>query len=381
LEPLNTPLPVGGAGGGHQLILIKMKNRQILQIDGKEKSGSGTIVRDAALFGVLGKKNLNLINIRSKRQKPGLRPQHVKVLEAAAEICDGNLKGASVGASVIEFYPGKNIRGGYFLFDIGTAGSATMMALCIMPLGLFAQTPSTYRFVGGLFQDFAPSAFHLKYVLLPLIKKMGADIDIKIIRPGYVPKGNGILEIKILPLKKKLNPIILTNQGKIINIRGYSLASFLEKRKVSERMADEFQMHLKDSGFRIDIKILNDNKDSPVFEKASVQSGAAFAAWAQTDTGCIIGADMAGAIRRSAEFIGHYVAGNLMQDIESGACSDRFLSDQLIPFAALAKGTSKISIPAMTDHIEARLWLAEIILGAKSQTNGNLVQIEGIGYL
>jgi RNA 3'-terminal phosphate cyclase (ATP) len=357
-----------------------MRDNQILRIDGSEKSGSGTIVRDAALFGVLSKKVLKLINIRSRRQKPGLRPQHVKVLEAAAEICGGNLKGASVGSSVIEFYPGNNIRGGHFLFDIGTAGSATMMALCIMPLGLFAQAPSTYRIIGGLFQDFAPSAFHLKYVLLPLVKKMGAQIDIKIIRPGYVPKGNGILEIQILPLKKKLNPIILTDQGKILGIRGCSLSSYLEKRKVSERMADEFRKHLKDSGFKIDIRILNDIKDSPVFEKASVQSGAALAAWAQTDTGCIIGADMAGAIRRSAEFIGHYVAGNLMKDIESGACSDRYLSDQLIPFATLAKGASKITIPGMTDHIEARLWLAEIILGAKSNINGHLVQIEGIGY-
>jgi RNA 3'-terminal phosphate cyclase (ATP) len=357
-----------------------MKNSQILRINGSEKSGSGTIVRDAALYGVLSKKNLKLTHIRSNRQKPGLRPQHVKVLEAAAEICGGNLTGASVGSSVIEFSPGKIIRGGHFVFDIGTAGSATMMALCIMPLGLFAQAPSAYRFVGGLFQDFAPSAFHLKYVLLPLIKKMGAEIDIKIIRPGYVPKGNGILEIQILPLKKKLNPIILTDQGKIMGIRGYSLSSHLEKRKVSERMADEFQKHLEDSGLNIDIRIMNDIKDGPVFEKASVQSGAAFAAWAQTDTGCMIGADMAGAIRRSAEFIGHYVAKNLMKDIESGACSDRFLSDQLIPFAALAKGTSKISIPGMTDHIEARLWLAEIILGANSQINGQLVQIEGIGY-
>jgi RNA 3'-terminal phosphate cyclase (ATP) len=358
-----------------------MKNGRIIHIDGNEKSGSGTIVRDAVLFGVLSQKALKLDNIRSKRQKPGLRPQHLKVLEAASEICDAKLTGASVGSSVIGFYPGKNIRGGRFSFDIGTAGSATMLALCILPLGLFAQSPSTYHVIGGLFQDFAPSAFHLKYVLLPLVQKMGADIEIRIICPGYVPKGNGVLEIRMSPLKKKLSPIILTDQGKILGIKGYSLSSHLEKRKVSERMADECEKHLEASGFKTDIRILNDTQNAPVYEKTAVQSGAALAIWAQTDTGCMIGADMAGALRRSAEFIGHSVARNLMEDIKTGACSDRFLSDQLIPFTALAQGTSKIRIPAMTDHINSRLWLAETILGTKTRISGNEIMIEGVGYL
>lgn len=357
-----------------------MKDSRILRIDGSEKSGSGTIVRDAALFCVLSKKAMKLDNIRSKRQKPGLRPQHLKVLKAASEICDGNLIGASVGATAIEFYPGKDIRGGSYIFDIGTAGSATMLALCILPLGLFARSPSTYRIIGGLFQDFAPSVFHLKYVLLPMIQKTGADIDIKILCPGYVPKGNGVLEIRVLPLKKMLSPIMLTDQGKILGISGYSLSSHLDKRRVSERMADECRKYLEASGLKSEIRILNDNKNEPVFEKSAVQPGAALAVWAQTDTGCMIGADMAGAPGRSAEFIGNTVARNLMEDISTGACADRFLSDQLIPFLSLAKGTSKIRIPAMTDHIDTRLWLAETMLGAKTKINGSLVQIEGVGY-
>lgn len=358
-----------------------MKNSRIIHIDGNKKSGSGTIVRDAVLFGALRQKPFKLDNIRSKRQKPGLRPQHLKVLEAASEICDAKFTGASVGSSVIEFLPGQNIRGGHFSFDIGTAGSATMLALCILPMGLFAQSQSTYRIIGGLFQDFAPSAFHLKYVLLPLVQKMGADIEIRIVCPGYVPKGNGVLEIRISPLKKKLSPIILTEQGKIQEIKGYSLSSHLGKRKVSERMADECEKRLEASGLKTDIRILNDHRNTPAFEKTAVQSGAALAIWAQSDTGCIIGADMAGALRRSAEFIGDSVARNLMEDINTGACSDRFLSDQLIPFAALAQGISKIRIPAMTDHIDSRLWLAETILGAKTRINGNEIIIEGVGYL
>jgi hypothetical protein len=34
----------------------------------------------------------------------------------------------------------------------------------------------------------------------------------------------------------------------------------------------------------------------------------------------------------------------------------------------------------MSDHIEARLWLVEELLGAKTEVKGNLVRIRGIGY-
>ena len=78
-------------------------------IDGGERSGSGTIVRDAVSFSALSAQRVRVTYIRAKRDKPGLRPQHLKALEAAAQICGGRLKGASVGAREIEFSPGKKV--------------------------------------------------------------------------------------------------------------------------------------------------------------------------------------------------------------------------------------------------------------------------------
>ena len=145
----------------------------MLEIDGSEQSGSGTIVRDAVPFCILTGQEIHLRNIRAKRDKPGLRPQHLKVLEAAASLCGGKLDGGTVGSKEIWFHPGKAIKGGTFNWDIGTAGSTAMLALSLIPLGLFADGPSTYRMTGGLFQDFAPSLFHLKHVLLPTVRKHG----------------------------------------------------------------------------------------------------------------------------------------------------------------------------------------------------------------
>ena len=58
------------------------------------------------------------------------------------------------------------------------------------------------------------------------------------------------------------------------------------------------------------------------------------AIWAKTDTRCLIGSDMAGEPRRTAEFIGKQVARNLIEDLETGATVDKHLADQLIPFCA-----------------------------------------------
>ena len=88
-----------------------------------------------------------------------------------------------------------------------------MLALSLLPLGLFADGASTYRMTGGLFQDFAPSLFHLKHVLLPTVRKMGVEAEVRIIQPGYVPKGGGRIEVQIMPVKEALKPLKLVTPG------------------------------------------------------------------------------------------------------------------------------------------------------------------------
>jgi RNA 3'-terminal phosphate cyclase (ATP) len=122
----------------------------MIEIDGSEKSGSGTIVRDAVPFSILMGEEIHLFNIRAKREKPGLRAQHLKAMEAAAMICDGRLEGGTIGSREIRFKPGSKVKGGKFAWDIGTAGSAAMLVLCLVPLALFADKPSCYKVTGGL---------------------------------------------------------------------------------------------------------------------------------------------------------------------------------------------------------------------------------------
>ncbi|OPY14360.1 MAG: RNA 3'-terminal phosphate cyclase [Syntrophus sp. PtaB.Bin001] len=352
----------------------------MIEIDGSMKSGSGTIVRDAVSLAALAGQDLHLTNIRTKRPKPGLRAQHLRGIEAIAELCRGRLEGASLGSREIRFFPGRTIRGGRYEWDIGTAGSTTMLVLCVLPLALYADKPSSFRITGGLFQDFAPSLYSLQYVLLPLLKSMGARIDLKIIRPGYVPKGQGQIAIDVMPLKRPLAPITLAVQGNLVEIKGIALSSLLKERRVSDRMAEECQKSLKAMGYSARIDLLYDTEENPVYEKSAAQAGAALAVWARTDKGCLLGADCAGAPRRSSEFIGRKVAGMLAEALQSGATLDFHIADQIIPFAALADGRSTFVILGITDHIDSRLWLVETLLGAKTEISSRILRISGIGY-
>ena len=349
-------------------------------IDGAQKSGSGTIVRDAVPFSVLTGTELFLTNIRANRPKPGLRAQHLRGIQASAQICQGELAEASIGSKEIRFKPGKKNRGGTFKWDIGTAGSTTMLALSVIPLALFADKPSRYEITGGLFQDFAPSVYHVKYVLLRILDTMGISVQIKIIRPGYVPKGNGLIQVKVFPVKKSIKPLIRVDRGKITGIKGIALSSLLQKRNVSHRMAKECQKRLKSRGYVPDIEILYDNKNNPVYSRASIQAGASLAIWAETDTGCLMGSDMAGTPGRPSEYIGKKVADHMIQVLETEATVDEHVADQLIPFCGLAHGWSSLIIPKMTAHIETRLWLIEKMLGAKTKVKDNRLRIKGIGY-
>jgi len=344
----------------------------MITIDGGAKSGSGTIVRySVALASLLGKE-IKIQNIRAKRDKPGLRAQHLKVIQACQEMCHGVVENAAVGSKEITYIPRKKFNGGEYHWDIGTAGSTTMFAQALLPLACFAEKPSKFRLEGGLFQDFAPSAYHMKFVLLPLLKKMGIQAELEIIRPGYVPKGKGIIEIEVEPVEK-LKPFNLIEQGKVTSINGIALSSHLEEKKVSQRMAQECRKILSSQGYKVEIK--------EIYDESSLQEGAALAIYADTSSGSVIGSDRAGRPGRRSESIGRYVAQNFMEDVNTGATVDRYIADQLIIYAGLAEGISRYSIPRITEHVETNLWLIEEFLGARTKISDNLIiEIEGIGF-
>ena len=181
----------------------------MLQIDGSEKSGSGTILRNAVALSTLFGEDVRISRIRAKRDKPGLRPQHLAAVKAVAEMCGARVEGARVGSSELVFRPGDRINGGEYRWDIGTAGSTTMVALAVLPVALFASSDTSFVLSGGVFQDFAPSPYHMQRVLLATLGGMGIEAAVEVERPGYVPGGAGVIRLSVKPVKQSISALSL----------------------------------------------------------------------------------------------------------------------------------------------------------------------------
>lgn len=344
----------------------------MIVLDGSQKSGSGTIVRcAAALAGLLGR-DLRVTNVRAKRSRPGLQAQHLRAVEAVAQLTGGRLDGAAIGAHTFALYPSGGVSGGRYTWDIGTAGSTTMLALTILPLAAFADQPSQFEIHGGLFQDFAPSAFHLQHVLIPLLARVGIAASVQVLRPGYVPRGGGILALTVRPVSGALRPLMLPTSGRVRRVWGRALSSHLYAQRVSDRMAGRCRERLAAGGLAADI--------DTEYDSTAPQPGAALAVFAETDTGCILGADRAGAPGRPSEAIADAVARMLLEDLRSGATVDRHVGDQLVLYAALADGVSEYTVPNITEHVDANCWLAAELLGAGVDLTERRIRIRGIGY-
>jgi len=342
----------------------------VVTIDGSQMSGSGTIVRYAVALAALCGKPVRIINARERRSKPGLRPQHVTGVHACAELCGATVDGVEVGSRTIDFIPGSKIRGGSFEWDIGTAGSATMLALSVLPVACFSSAPVQARITGGLFQDFAPSPFHMQRVLAPLVRSMGADLSLDVIRPGYVPGGGGVIEMTVIPGRAGLDGLVLGAAGRVCDVGGIALASHLAAQQVSERMAATCEAEIRGAGMTCTVDRVDD--------ATAVHAGACLAIWAKSSTGGRFGADRAGKRGRSSEQIGRFVAATFLEDVRSGATVDRHLADQLVLFCALARGMSSYTVPRATAHLASNLWLVTQF-GAQATVHARRVEIHGIG--
>ena len=234
------------------------------------------------------------------------------------------------------------------MWDIGTAGSATMLALAVLPVLALRGRGSEAEIRGGLFQDFAPSVFHLMHVLLPMLAQMGISASIDLVRPGYVPAGEGTIRLHVPPAVGPMHPLVPRRGRDPARVWGISLGSHLDDRRVPARMASAARQVLAGAGISAAIQERSD--------RTAAQTGAAFALFADFIGGTRLGADRAGAPHRRAEHIGVGVAHQLLAEISSGATIDRHASDQIIPYAAFAEGISRFTVPFLTGHSQtARL--------------------------
>jgi RNA 3'-terminal phosphate cyclase (ATP) len=176
-------------------------------VDGSMGEGGGQILRTSLALACITGRNLHIENIRAARRKPGLAKQHLICVRAACEICGGECKGAAIGSQVLDFQPAP-IRSGDFSFDIGSAGSTSLVIQTILPALFLADKPSTITVTGGTHNPWAPPYDFLAETFLPAIGTAGFDADCKLEKYGFFPAGGGKITLNVKPRQENLNRAI-----------------------------------------------------------------------------------------------------------------------------------------------------------------------------
>ena len=167
----------------------------------------------------------------------------------------------------------------------------------------------------------------------------------------------GAAELRVEPVEA-LKPLVLEDFGSVVEVRGVSVCTFLEERRVADRQARTAEKVLAREGLEADIEVIYDRSNP-------VQKGSSIVLWARTDTGVILGSDAIGELGKPAERVGREAAEGLLAELRARATADIHMADMLVPYVALAPGRSAYLARALTDHLDANIWLAEEILGAR----------------
>jgi RNA 3'-phosphate cyclase len=329
----------------------------MIEIDGSQKSGSGTILRLSVALSAITQQPLHITNIRQNRPQSGLKPQHLEAVLTAGKLCNAKIQGATLGSRELWFSP-QEIKGGNIEAVIETAGSIPMLFLAILPICLFSQVPVNVHVAkGGTDTIHAPTINYLRNVFLPALKRMGVEAEIFVQKYGYYPKGLGEATIKVKP-NRNLNPFRVETFGEIETITGVSLCTYLADRQVAKRQAGAARDYLSQNNYKAEIQILNDQSNP-------IQKGSSIVLWGQTDSGVIIGADAIGGLHKMAEEVGKEAAQKLVGELSARPTVDVFLADMLIPYMALSQSKSVFMTRTLSEHIESNIWLMEKMLNVK----------------
>jgi len=330
----------------------------MIEIDCSYGEGGGQIVRTAVALSALTGKAVHLYNIRAKRDKPGLQAQHLTGVKAVAELCKAKVSGAELHSTEITFEPNE-ISGGNYEWDIGTAGSVTLVLQALMPAMLFSKKEFSISITGGTNVHWSPPVEYFQHIFCDYMLKMGAKINFEIKKHGFYPKGGGRIKLRIQ--SSELKPIDILERGKFIKTDVWSVVSSdLMIANVAERQVKGFKHEFGETNYG-NIKELY---------VSSLSSGTCVHAHNHYEN-CKIGTESLGERGKPSEAVGKECAERLKKEISHDSTLDTHMLDQILPYMAMLGGRFKFG--ELTSHAKTNIWVIENFLPVKFEIKGNVI--------
>ncbi len=311
----------------------------LVELDGSYGEGGGQILRSSLTLSLLTGKPFRLRNVRARRPKPGLQPQHLMAVRAAAEVGGAQVRGASVGSSDLTFEPG-DVSAGAYRFDIRTAGSTglVLQTLCL-PLALRGGAPSEVTVIGGTHVTTSPCFHFLQTTWRAYLERMGLRLSLSMRRPGFYPRGGGEVVAHIPPVPG-LRGVTLPARGDVM-VHGFSaIAGLPEHVMVRQARRANFRME-QSFGAGTDIRQ----------EVWAGGPGSVLALVVETEPAPALFFGL-GARGKPAEAVADEAADQAVAYLRAApAAVDAHSADQIVLPLALAEGPSEYTAAEMTQHL------------------------------
>lgn len=328
----------------------------MITLDGSKAGGQ--LLRTSLSLSAITQQSFTIKNIRGQREETGLKPQHLTAVKAMQQLCHADVVGAQLRSKEITFIP-HTVEGGDFIFNIGTAGSTTLLLQTLIPACLREENTTTITVQGGTDTLWCPPSVHFQYIFLEALKRIGIMCSLEIKRYGFYPKGGGEMQITIFP-SDGFHKIDFTERGSLERLQIYGLASeALQQRRVVERMVQEFQSVLPES--QAVIKYVK-----------TLSSGCLLHSVVQFQN-YTVGEGLLGDVRLRAEQVGKTVALKTKQLLEQKGV-DIHLGDQLLIYLGIA-GRGQVAVPEITEHMRTNVEIIEQFLPVRFHFEKNSIHV------
>jgi RNA 3'-phosphate cyclase len=339
----------------------------VLTIDGAYGEGGGQLLRLAAALSAITATPIDVVNIRAGREKPGLAAQHLTAVRAVAQVAGGRLEGDALRSTRLRFVPGM-ARAGPYRFDVGTAGSITLVLQALLPVLIGLDGESSVTVTGGTDVRQAPPLDYFRSVLLPLLARAGAHAECRLTRRGYYPAGGGEVTLHVRPAP--LRPIALERPGGLRAIHGCAHVARLPA-SIAERMRDSALAQLPSA-----LSAVAQVQLQALEREDSAGPGGAIVLWAEREE-VVLGAGVVAERGVRAEALGERVGHELAQDLALGATLDVHAADQLLVYLALTRPPAAFLTRELSQHARTAMWLIQQFLPVRfeAQAQGALTRV------
>ena len=339
-------------------------------IDGSLGEGGGQILRTSMALAALLGQPVEIDKIRANRKQPGLKTQHLAGVLALAEITDAEIKGAHKHSTNLVFLP-RTIKGGKYRFEISTAGAACMLFSAVLPPLLFALQPSEIIITGGTHVPFSPPFHYLARVFLNALRKMGAEVELELIRWGFYPKGGGEIRAHVKPCRK-LESLQLPRRGPLKELKLSAYSANLPNHIVHREIAHAGKSLVQYSEYLC---------SNPV--QCHALSPGNFVFLEADYEHVIAGFTALGKRGKPAEEVADEVCLSFRDFDRTMATMDSHLTDQLILYMALAHGESFFTAEKATSHLLTNIDIIKSFLtaGMHVDCDTGKMNVTGVGWI